>query len=228
MSSQAEVHSIEALKEFRVALALYGDETLAALGGIEAEVRRTVNWLQQERPYFWQEQIKRRREQVSQAKAEVFRRQLQKRPDYTPSMSEQMENLRRAEANLQDAEKRLISVRKWQPILQHAVLEYHASCQRLKDLTATDVPTAVNLLTRIIDALEAYLRVAPPPGAGPAPVDTGATMAVARGSPEVEAITMKIIEEQPPVAQTELASKEDPSSMETTELPLDENKALSE
>src|SRR5947209_2297910 len=159
MSSQATVHSIDALKDLRTALALYGDDTLAALGAIEAEVRRTVRWLQEERPYYWQEQIKRRREQVSIAKSEVFRRQLQKRPDYTPPMSEQMDNLRRAEASLQDAEKHLAMVRKWQPALQHAVLEYHASVQRLKDLAASDVPGAVNLLSRLIDALEAYLRV---------------------------------------------------------------------
>ena len=147
-----------------------------------------MRWLQEERPYYWQEQIKRRREQVSIAKSEVFRRQLQKRPDYTPPMSEQMDNLRRAEASLQDAEKRLAMVRKWQPALQHAVLEYHASVQRLKDLAATDVPGAVNLLTRMIDALEAYLRVQPPSG-------TGIEPAISRASPELEAIATRILDE---------------------------------
>jgi hypothetical protein len=221
MSSQAAVHSIEALKDFRVALALYGEDTLAALGAIEAEVRRTVNWLQQERPYYWQEQIKRRREQVSLARAEVFRRQLQKRPDHTPAMSEQKENLRRAEASLQDAEKRLTLVRKWQPILQHAVLEYHASRQRLKDLTATDVPMAVNLLTRIIDALEAYLRIAPPPGAGAfagvGAVDPAASMAVARAPAELESIAAKILGEPQPAATAQPSiSTAGPAAVEAT------------
>ena len=81
-------------------------------------------------------------------------------------MSEQKENLRKAEASLQDAEKRLTMVRKWQPRLQHAVLEYHASVQRLKDLSAADVPSAVHLLGRLIDALESYLSVQPPSGLG--------------------------------------------------------------
>jgi hypothetical protein len=169
MSSQATVHSIDALKDLRTALALYGEDTLGALGAVEAEVRRTMRWLTEERPYYWQEQIKRRREQVALAKSELYRRQLQKRPDYTPPMSEQKENLRKAEAGLQDAEKRLAMVRKWQPLFKQAVLEYHASVQRLKDLSAGDVPRAVNLLTRLIDALEAYLRVAPPSGLGPEP-----------------------------------------------------------
>ena len=166
MSSQAEVHSIDALKDFRTALALYSEDTLSVLGAVEAEVRRTGQWLQQERPYYWQEQIKRRREQVASAKAEVFRRRLQKTPEYSPSLSEPMEILRRAEASLQDAEKRLLQVRKWQPLFHQAVLEYHGSIQRIKDLAASDVPRALTALTRMIDALEAYLRVTPPPGLG--------------------------------------------------------------
>lgn len=173
MSDQAEVHSIESLKDLRTAMALYEEDALGALGAVEAEVKRTVLWLNQDRPLYWQEQIKRRREQVSAAKAEVFRKQLQKKPDYSPSMSEPVENLRRAEASLQDAEKRLTMVKKWQPLLQQAILEYHGSVQRIKDHAASDVPRAVATLQRMIDALEAYLRVAAPSGSGFSPVTTG-------------------------------------------------------
>src|SRR5262249_25758784 len=162
MSSQAEVRSIEALKDFRSALALYGEDTLAALGAAEAEVRRTVLWLQQDRPYYWQEQIKRRRERVASARADLFRLKLQKTPEHHPSLAEPKERLRHAEASLQDAEKRLTLVRKWQPALQQAVLEYHGGVQRLKDMAAADVPAAMALLARIVDALEAYLRVEVP------------------------------------------------------------------
>ena len=63
-------------------------------------------------------------------------------------MSEPMEILRKAEASLQEAEKRLTMVRKWQPLFQQAVLEYHGSIQRIKELAAADVPRAVNLLSR--------------------------------------------------------------------------------
>ena len=203
MSSQAEVHSIDALKDFRAVLALYSDDTLAALGAVEAEIRRTTQWLQQDRPVYWQEQIKRRREQVAAAKSEVFRRKLQKKPDYSPAMSEPMENLRRAEASLQDAEKRLTLVRKWQPLFHQAVLEYHGSAQRLKDLAASDVPRALNVLTRIIDALEAYLRVAPPSGLGLAPADrrrlaeaTGTSPA--RAPAEFETIARAELDAEPP------------------------------
>jgi len=191
MSSQASVRSIEALKDFRAVLALYGDDTLAALGGVDAEVRRTIHWLHNDRPFYWQEQIKRRREAVAAAKAELFRRKLQKTPDNSPAMSEQKENLRRAEAALQDAERRLTMVRKWQPMFQQAVLEYKASVRRLRDLSAGDVPRAVNLLSRIIDSLEAYLQVAPPSSEPIGGIETSTA------SPEFEATAKKVLDEEP-------------------------------
>jgi hypothetical protein len=207
MSSQATVLSIEALKHFRAALALYGEDTLAALGAVEAEVRRTVLWLEQNRPGYWHEQIKRRREIVAQAKADVFRKKLQKRPDYTPPMSEQVETLRKAEASLQEAEKRLTLVRKWQPRLQHAVLEYHASVQRIKELSATDIPNGALLLGRIVDALEAYLRVQPPSGVG---LTEG--LAVSRESPAMQAIAIRTFDEE--VARIEAARAEAPPEVQ--------------
>jgi hypothetical protein len=209
MSSQAEVHSIEALKDFRVTLALYGEDTLAALGAVEAEVRRTVQWLEQDRPWYWQEQIKRRREQVVSARSDLFRRQLQKTPEHSPSMVEQKENLRRAEASLQDAEKRLTLVRKWQPSLRQAILEYHGSIQRIKGLAAGDIPAAVNLLTRIIDALEAYLRVAPPGGLPTTPAATAPPMTVPA---EFEIIATKALDEEPPPGEAAPADSDEPGS----------------
>ena len=196
MSSQASVRSIKALKDFRVVLSLYGDDTLGALGGIEAEVRRTIHWLHNDRPYYWQDQIKRRREAVASAKAELFRRKLQKTADNSPAMSEQKEKLRRADLALQDAERRLIMVRKWQPMFQQAVLEYKASVRRIRDLAAGDVPRAVNVLSRIIDALEAYVRESPPTS----PTITGETSTAA--PPEFEKLALKTIDEEPDVSTT--------------------------
>lgn len=196
MSSQAEAHSIEALKDFRTALALYGEDTLAALGAAEAEVRRTVLWLQQDRPYYWQEQIKRRRERVASARSDLFRLKLQKTPEHHPSLAEPKERLRLAEASLQDAEKRLTLVRKWQPALQQAVLEYHGGVQRLKDMAASDVPGAVALLGRIVDALEAYLRVEVPRGTAAEPGG-----GFGRSTADFDAIAETILDQATPVAE---------------------------
>ncbi len=198
MSAQTDVRSIDALKELRVAMALYEQDAMAALGLVEAEVRRTLHWLHEERPIYWHDQIKKRRELVSQAKADLFRKKLQQRPDYTPPMSEQKENLRKAEASLEDAERRLILVRKWQQQFKQAVLEYHASVQRIKDLSASDVPRGVILLGRLIDSLEAYLRVAPP--ATRFETDDGKAIA------PMAAIATQILDEDRAAAQAEASA----------------------
>ena len=93
-----------------------------------------------------------------------------------------------AEASLQDAEKRLILVRKWQPALQQAAIEYHASVQRLKYMASSEVPRAVALLAKIVEALEAYLQVHPPAGAG------GSGAVIARATPEMEALVRREID----------------------------------
>ncbi len=162
MSSQADVRSIDALKDLRVALALFSEDALSALGAVDAEVRRTVRWLQHDRREYWQGQIKRRRELVASAQAEVFRRKLAKTADYTPAYSEQKEALRRAEAGLREAEAKAALVKKWEPVLQQAALEYRASTRRIKNFASGEAPRAMALLDRLVDALEAYLRVSLP------------------------------------------------------------------
>jgi hypothetical protein len=103
----------------------------------------------------------------------VFRRKLAKTADYTPAYSEQKELLRRAEAHLRDAETRAALVKKWTSVLPQAVLEYHASARRITDLSRGEIPRAVGKLTRMVEALEAYLREAPPTGgAVPPPAGT--------------------------------------------------------
>ncbi len=164
MSSQADVRSIEALKEFRAILTLYAEEAQGALGAVKMEARRTLNWLQHDRKTYWNEQIKRRREQVSSARAEVARRKLAKTPEHTPAFSEQKELLRQAEAGLREAEAKVMLIKKWEPALQQAALELHAGIARISHLSGTDVPRAAMLLGKLIDALEAYTRVAPPSG----------------------------------------------------------------
>jgi hypothetical protein len=163
MGEQATVHSIEALRDFRAALATFAEEASAALGAVNMEVRRTVQWVQYDRRTYWQEQIKRRREQVAIAQAEVFRRKLAKTADNNPAMSEQKELLRKAEASLREAEQRAGLVKKWEPALQQAALEYRASTRRIGAVVA-DVPRAIFVLGRMVEALEAYLREAPPSG----------------------------------------------------------------
>ena len=90
-------------------------------------------------------------------------------------------------------------VRKWQPLFHQAVLEYHGSVQRLKDLAAADVPRAVNCpgadhrRPRGLSSGGAAL------GAGPAPTTSqGVSAATSLAPAEFETIASQILDAEPP------------------------------
>lgn len=183
MSNQADVRSVEAIRDFRVALALFAEDALGALGTVNMEAKRTIQWVQHDRRAYWAEQIKRRQEEVALAKAEVFRKKLAKTDDYTPAMSEQKEKLRNAEARLQDAERRVILVKKWERELQQAVFEYRGASQRISSLAGGDVPRALAVLERMIAALESYLNVSTPAGSESPYSSSGTETGMGTGTP---------------------------------------------
>jgi hypothetical protein len=208
LSSQADVRSIHALKDFRAILALYSEEAQGALGAVKMEAKRTLNWVQHDRKTYWTEQVKRRREQVTSARAEVMRRKLAKTPEHTPAFSEQKELLRQAEAGLRDAEMKVALIKKWEPALQQAVLELYAGIRRISDLSTTDTARASMLLGRLVDALEAYTRVAAPSGVAIVEGATSSTFA---------SIASMIMTE----AEAEAECQKDPEPVEDDPPPVD-------
>ncbi len=115
------------------------------------------------------------------------------------------------------------AVKKWQPLFKHAVLEYHASVQRIKDLTAGDMPRAVNLLSRMIDALEAYLRVTAPSGLGTLPGSgAGAGTSMAIPTAQVDTVAVQALDEAEAAAALEAQTKAQDRPDAPADVPIDE------
>src|SRR5262249_22469711 len=92
---------------------------------------------------------------------------------------------RRAQERLKEAEQKLANCKKWAPIFEHALREYQGPARVLSGSLETDLKVAVALLNQKLDALDAYLRVNPPPA--PAPIGTGSAdepASVASQAPE--------------------------------------------
>jgi hypothetical protein len=160
--SDAKVYSIDAIKLFRERLATFGEEAKNALVTVEMETRRAVDLILRQQPIHWQAQLKKRNEQLAQAKAELFRRRLaETRPD-SLNDSEQKEAVRRAQHRVQEAERKLETIKKWAVPLQQAVDQYHGQSRGLEDLVGPRLEQALAQLERMIAALEAYTgRTAP-------------------------------------------------------------------
>ena len=179
MALPVNVRSIDVLRHFRAHLVRFGDDCKAALAAADMEISRMVDWLTNDRRLYWEAEIRRRREQHSQAKSDMHRKRTSQMFGQNASLSEQRDNLREALHRIEEAESKLERVRRWAGPLQQAILEYRGQARPLGDLIESDVPTALALLDRMIEALEDYASGSPTPKfRGTAPIPSAPAPAV--------------------------------------------------
>ena len=149
------------------------------MSAAKLEIRRTFDWLQ-ERLNHWQNEVRRRQEQVRQTQAALARCQAsgyydpQTGRQYILDCSAYQNALLQAQVRLREAEAELRTAQEWGRLLQQATTDYQRQAQRLAASLSNDLPKATALLGRKIADLQAYLAVTTPSGAGVAAVADGA------------------------------------------------------
>src|SRR5687768_6653398 len=116
MLPPARVTSLDLLRDFRAALAGFRAQAQDALTANDLDVRRATDWLA-ERRQFWQRQVRELRDEVTQAKTELSRRQLVLPGERVPDCSQQLKALRLAQQRLEHAEGQVERTRRWEPAL---------------------------------------------------------------------------------------------------------------
>jgi hypothetical protein len=173
MSEAARVTSFQAIQDFKAVLCGFCDETKEALGTIDMEVRRMLAWLEHDQAHYWQNQVRLRQEEVTQAKADLFRKQLSRFSGEIPDCLEEKKALRLAESRLAVAEEKVEKCRQWAGrLLPRAIDEYEGPARQLAGMVEGEPPGIVAYLNRVLTALDSYLEVAPPsePSSPPAAV----------------------------------------------------------
>ncbi|CAN5619705.1 hypothetical protein BH23PLA1_BH23PLA1_37240 [soil metagenome] len=166
MGESAKVKSIEAIQSFRETLARFGEDAGNALGAVEMEIRRAQDYLQHELPSYWKQQIRRWDQAMAEARSQLHRKNLAKTEGYIPDTTEEKEAWRIARQRLYEAERKVEQVRRWVPQLQHAIAEYHGQSRPLADMATGDLARSLELLDRMIRALEGYVSTPPPRTSG--------------------------------------------------------------
>ena len=163
----ADVRSIDALREWHAALAVYAAGLSDALAGVEMEIRRAHDWLG-EQLSRWQQAVRDCEEDVVQAKAELSARKFPGWDDRNPDTTVQEKALRQAKAKKEYAEDQVQLVRKWMQRLPKLVDEaYTGPSRRLGSLLELDVPKALAALDRQLGALDSYAGLRPDYAPGP-------------------------------------------------------------
>lgn len=185
MAESADVQSIDALRDVRSAVCAFIEDAKNALADVDFDIRRTMDWLQNEQRLYWQTEIRRWQQNLQIARAELARKKLGRFLDHKPDTSQEEKAVRLAESRIEEGQRKLELVRKWLPELQHAVQEYRGSSQPMATQIDVDLPRAVVRIDRMLASLEAYLQMTAPrtdrgPGTSATPSES-----VSRGEPGV-------------------------------------------
>ena len=235
--STANVRSVDALKQFKIALITYAEEAKLSLDSVAMEVRRTRDWLERDQLTYWRAQVKQRTEQVGMARTELHRRQIAASNSDAMSDTEQKENLRKAKQRLQEAEEKVELIKKTIPVYEHAVAEYNSASQPLGDRIAGSFVNTLASLERMIVAIESYLELTAPSTESIAgSFGTGSSGSSGSGSSSKKAATASDGDSAPaetpapasPTAATETAEIKTGNGQETEQKPTAAEPAASE
>ncbi|MBN1846031.1 MAG: hypothetical protein JW810_10130 [Sedimentisphaerales bacterium] len=163
MSRFAKVGSLDALKELRTHLCLFSHTAATALEEAGSESQRLLIWLKQTQYRHWKVELRRRTERFQAAKLELKRKQdIETSPlGGSYSFIDEKKALAAAQRALEEAQRKLKNIQRWIPLLERESLSFRGSAQGLMDLAEVGIPNACAALDRMMDSLEAYLKLAP-------------------------------------------------------------------
>ena len=158
MNPSAHVTSIEAMADFQAGLVTFTDKAKEALGTVEMELNRVVDWLADQAKH-WQTEIRQAENAVFEAKNDLARKKMMKIGDRKPDTTDEEKTLRRAQAWLEHSEEKLARTRHWQRAFPDAVGDYQGPARQLQFLLESKVPQMNAYLNQKIEALENYRRL---------------------------------------------------------------------
>ncbi len=157
----ADVRSIAAVIDWRADLTNYADSLAEAMAGVELEIRRAYDWIE-EQLSRWKKAIRDCEEEVVRAKAELAQRKFPNWDGGEPDCTVQEKNLRLARARLEHAEEKVEVCRRWLGRLPKMIDEmFTGSSRRLRTMLEADLPVALTELGRRVASLESYAGLRP-------------------------------------------------------------------
>lgn len=170
--SSARLQSLDTLKDVKAAVMEFAETVNRTLTGVDADVGRVGQWLNQDRPAYWKARVRRCEDEAAKAQTDIMRKKLIAAPE-PASVVEEQKALDAAKRRLAHAQRKLDNVKKWAPVWDREAMLYKTACRGLTEAVHRDMPAAAARLDHLMASLEEYLKVAvprtdgeaaPPPG----------------------------------------------------------------
>lgn len=161
MSEFANVRSLDAIRQFRVALQKFVEDAQKALAGIQMEIHRGQDWLEHDRPAYWQAQVRLAFQQVAETRTAYESCRMRTVAGHRPACLEERNAYREAQAYLRYAQEKVEAVRLCALKVRHEADEYRGRIGQLERCLEGEIPQTLELLSQIIASLEAYADILP-------------------------------------------------------------------
>jgi hypothetical protein len=158
MPDRAKVTSLEVIESFRAKLIVYREKAARVLDEVSDEVTRTRSWLEQDRPAYWQNQMRRFARDLEAAQQELFSARLSGLRDASYAQQAAVQRVRR---QIREAEEKLKLVKQWQRQFDTRVESPARQVEKLRHFLGHDVNRALAYLNETLKNLTAYTELSP-------------------------------------------------------------------
>ncbi|MFV0445893.1 MAG: hypothetical protein ACK5Q5_20130 [Planctomycetaceae bacterium] len=159
MSTSANVRSIPAIRDFRAATQVFLEEAVASLDMIRLELQRAFEWIEHERPQYWQMQQRRAFDLVASTRTALETCLMRTVAGRQPSCIEEKQAHAAAKRRLEETRERIERVKRWGIKLHHEANEFRGRVANLGRTLEQDLPQLLALLDRSATILEAYAEI---------------------------------------------------------------------
>lgn len=156
VSQSARVTSIDAVVTFRGALRTFEADAAQAILSLDEQTRRALDWLDNEAPAYWRQEIRRCSDLVARTRSELDTCKMRTVAGQRAACLEEIENFRAAQRRLRQAEEKIEVVRQWAQRVRRELDDYRGRTMGLRMALERDLPRTFGLMDRIISSLDAY------------------------------------------------------------------------
>ncbi len=156
--AEAHVTSIDAIVAFRGVLQTFGEKATQAVFMLDEQGRRALDWLENDAPSYWRQEIRRCSDLVARTLSEYESCRMRTVAGHRPACQEQLDAYRAAQRRLRMAEEKLEITRQWANRVRRELDEYRGRTMGLRTALERDVPVTLGLLERTVASLDAYVE----------------------------------------------------------------------
>lgn len=169
MSGPANIRAIPEVRRFRAAVQRFREDANSGLEAIGMELQRVGQWIDHDRPLYWQQQLRKAFDLVAATRISLQSCLMRGVGDRKPSCIEEKQAHEAAKRRLQHCHDQVERVKRWGVKIQHELDELRGRLSGLRRVIDADAPALCDLLLKIAEVLESYADIAAPDGeSGPA------------------------------------------------------------